>query len=64
MNVGEGEVFEKVILYLLENGRSSFILEIVAFSRAKTLANVAIGNMSNMLVKIDAEKTGAGKKMT
>ena len=56
MTIGRGEIFEKVVVYLPENNRSSPKLELVAFSRVKTLADIAVGNMSNNLVKMDIQK--------
>ena len=62
MTVGEGEIFEKVVVYLPEEGmRKNPGLELVAFSRVKHQEDLAIANDPGTLTRIQIEKNWKGK---
>ena len=62
MTVGEGEIFEKVVVYLPEEGmRKHPGLELVAFSRVKRPEDLAVGNDSTTLTRTQILKNGKGK---
>jgi hypothetical protein len=59
MTIGDGQIFEKVIVYLPEAGsRSDPGLELVAFSRASGPDCVAVGNNSSTLTEMSIKKIG------
>ena len=63
MTVGEGEIFEKVVVHLPQgSGGLTPDLELVAFSRAKTWDCVAVGNNSNSLVRRNIKRIGTSEK--
>ena len=62
MTIGEGEIFEKVVVYLPEEGmRKNPGLELVAFSRVKRPEDLAIGNDSGKLTRMQIQRIGKGK---
>jgi hypothetical protein len=59
MTIGDGQIFEKVIVYLPEAGcRSNPGLELVAFSRASGPDCVTVGNDSSILTEMSIKKIG------
>jgi hypothetical protein len=59
MTIGDGQIFEKVIVYLPEAGcRSNPGLELVAFSRASGPDYVTVGNDSSILTEMSIKKIG------
>ena len=65
MTVGEGEIFEKVMVYLPEEGmRKNLGLELVAFSRIKCPEDLAVGNHSGTLTKMQIKKLDKEMLMT
>ena len=62
MTVGEGKIFEKVVVYLPEEGmRKNPGLELVAFSRVKCPEDLAVGNHFGTLTKIKIQKNWTRK---
>ena len=59
MTVGTGEIFDHVVVHLPDSTtKRSPGLELVAFSRAKTENNIAIGNRYNTMVEERFKKIG------
>ena len=63
MTIGEGEIFEYVVVYFPEEGRRNSApgSELVAISRAKKPENLAIGNESLSLTIMRLMSIGKGK---
>ena len=64
MTIGEGHIFEKVIIWLLKAGskRSTPGSELVSFTRAKQITDIAIGNPTMELSKTMFSTIGTSQK--
>ena len=63
ITVGLGEMFERIVIHLPINSSSMSVngQELVQFSRAKALSNIAIGNKLDELVTDKLLKIGKNK---